>query len=102
MSLGMWIIETVQGKVPPLDPPLPRATVVTASQHARAVLALRQHAEEIARGALTLQPARSVLGASGRGAEMRVVLLWRSVWIAALGFIPGAPPAFRVGVANGP
>jgi hypothetical protein len=96
------MIDVVQGKMPPLDPPLPRTPSSLRPDGLRAVLALRQHAEEIARRALTLQPARSVLGASGRGAKMRVVLLWRSVWIAAASFIPGAPPVFRVGVANEP
>jgi hypothetical protein len=79
-----------------------RAIVSGPGEASCGVLALRQHPEEIARGALTLQPARSVLGASGRGAKMRAVVLWRSLGIADSSFIPGAPPPFRVGVANEP
>jgi len=33
---------------------------------------------------------------------MRAVVLWRSVRIAEFSLIPGAPPPFRVGVANEP
>jgi hypothetical protein len=66
------------------------------------VLAFRQQSKEIPRRPLTLQPARSVLGASGRGAKMRAVFLGRSVRIADISFIFGAPPPFRVGVANEP